>query len=141
LLNPEGFRHAPFSLGGCVLFVKLRQYPGKDRQHIAINTNSLPWCDSGIAGVAHKPLYSQDGYSDSVELQKWKATTSPGKIVYPEGAEIFVIDGTFRDENGSYGKGFWLRFPMQAAHSPRTDTGCVIYVKKGGFEYLVPEIA
>lgn len=25
LLNPEGFRHAPFSREGCVLFVKLRQ--------------------------------------------------------------------------------------------------------------------
>ena len=26
LLNPEGFRHAPFSREGCRLFVKLRQY-------------------------------------------------------------------------------------------------------------------
>ena len=25
LLNPEGFQHAPFSVEGCLLFVKLRQ--------------------------------------------------------------------------------------------------------------------
>src|SRR5690606_22216478 len=28
MLNPEGFRHAPSSREGCVLFVKLRQYAG-----------------------------------------------------------------------------------------------------------------
>ena len=27
LLNPEGFRHGPFSEQGCTLFVKLRQFP------------------------------------------------------------------------------------------------------------------
>ena len=35
LLNPEGFRHAPFSREGCVLFVKLRQFPGRTREHVA----------------------------------------------------------------------------------------------------------
>ena len=35
LLNPEGFRHAPFSREGCLLFVKLRQFPGLDRNHVA----------------------------------------------------------------------------------------------------------
>src|SRR5215510_3147808 len=33
LLNPEGFHHAPFSQPGCKLFVKLRQFPGRERQH------------------------------------------------------------------------------------------------------------
>jgi hypothetical protein len=28
LLNPEGFRHSPFSDPGCVIFVKLRQFAG-----------------------------------------------------------------------------------------------------------------
>ena len=37
LLNPEGFEHAPFSKPGCVLFVKLRQYPGLDRRQVAID--------------------------------------------------------------------------------------------------------
>ena len=33
LLNPEGFRHAPFSRDGCVIFVKLRQYAGAGRTY------------------------------------------------------------------------------------------------------------
>src|SRR3970040_584472 len=38
LLNPEGFRHAPFSRQGCVLFVKLKQFPGRAREHVATPT-------------------------------------------------------------------------------------------------------
>ena len=40
LLNPEGFRHAPFSDPGCLLFVKLRQFPGRERQHVVVDTIS-----------------------------------------------------------------------------------------------------
>ena len=43
LLNPKGFRHAPFSKAGCVLFVKLCQYAGDDREKISIDTRSAPW--------------------------------------------------------------------------------------------------
>ena len=33
LLNPEGFRHAPFSKLGCLILVKLRQYAGDGRAY------------------------------------------------------------------------------------------------------------
>ena len=46
LLNPEGFRHAPFSRQGCVLFVKLRQYAGADREYRKVDTTSAPWTPS-----------------------------------------------------------------------------------------------
>ena len=39
LLNPEGFHHAPFSKEGCIIFVKLRQYPGSDRKHVALRVD------------------------------------------------------------------------------------------------------
>lgn len=38
LLNPEGFSHQPFSEQGCYLLVKLRQFPGLDKQHVFVNT-------------------------------------------------------------------------------------------------------
>src|SRR3546814_13647262 len=37
LLNPAGFRHAPFSRHGCVLFVKLCQFPGEARDHVVVD--------------------------------------------------------------------------------------------------------
>ncbi len=141
LLNPEGFRHAPFSKPGCVLFVKLRQYPGLDRRQVAIDTSSVPWKNSEAAGVECKLLYSQKGYADSVELQKWQAGTDVGARSYPEGAEMFVLDGSLQDENGRYGQGTWLRFPCGASHRPHTDTGCTIYLKKSGLRYLLSATA
>ena len=54
LLNPEGFRHAPFSKDGCLLFVKLRQYAGKGRHHVALQTDDLPWTSGEETGVASK---------------------------------------------------------------------------------------
>ena len=44
--------------------------------------------------------------------------------------------GGFYAENGSYGGGTWLRFPVNGEHSPSTRGKCVVYVKEGGLAYL-----
>ena len=76
LLNPEGFRHAPFSQPGCVLFVKLRQFPGRDRRHIAIDTAALAWESGAIQGIASRTLYKQAGFSDVTRLERWAPAAS-----------------------------------------------------------------
>ena len=134
LLNPEGFRHAPFSGKGCVLFVKLRQYPGRNRQQVALDTAALKWREGAKLGTWYKKLYAQDGYTDTMELQKWEGR--PGVMSYPDGAEIFVLEGRFSDEHGDYRQGHWLRFPAGARHHPTTSTGCSVYLKRGGLAYL-----
>lgn len=136
LLNPEGFRHTPFSKKGCVLFVKLRQFSGADRRHVAVDTNTLEWQAGTAAGMMHKLLYKQDGFSDSMALEKWEGGARPGTVSYPGGAEIFVVDGSFSDENNDYDAGHWLRFPIGGEHQPQTDSGCVLYIKRGGLSYL-----
>ena len=65
LLNPEGFRHAPFSGEGCLIFVKLRQYPGTDRQHVVTRTDDMNWQATSEQGVEMKPLYAQEGFADN----------------------------------------------------------------------------
>ena len=70
LLNPEGFRHAPFSDDGCVLLVKLRQFQGRERNHVVIDTQKLAWEPTSIPGVARKMLYEQSGFSDRVLLER-----------------------------------------------------------------------
>ncbi|MGW8370582.1 MAG: cupin domain-containing protein, partial [Gammaproteobacteria bacterium] len=116
LLNPEGYRHAPSSREGRVLFVKLRQFPGLDRRQVALDTNAGDWQSIG-EGVEMKLLYAQSGYSDSMSLERWR----PGarlERVYPSGAELFVIEGTFADEQGEYRAGSWLRLPAGSGHRP-----------------------
>jgi anti-sigma factor ChrR (cupin superfamily) len=138
LLNPEGFRHAPFSREGCVLFVKLRQFPGRTREHVAIRTESLPWHTAARAGVAVRPLYAQAGFADSMRLERWSPGTRVGRVDYPSGAELLVLDGSFADAEGELGRGAWLRLPPGASHAPSTAEGCVLYIKEGGFAYLKP---
>jgi len=136
LLNPEGFRHAPFSREGCVLFVKLRQFPGRSREHVALRTAGTAWQPTQRAEVAVRPLYSQAGFVDSMRLERWSPGARLGRVAYASGAELFVLEGSFADEGGTFAHGAWLRLPPDAAHSPSTDEGCVVYIKEGGFAYL-----
>jgi anti-sigma factor ChrR (cupin superfamily) len=134
LLNPEGFRHAPYSRGGCLLFVKLRQFPGKSRRHVATNTEIVPW-RSGH-GCMTKPLYEQPGYTDSTRLELWLPGTNFGEVSYQRGAELLVLRGSLEDDLGVYDTHTWLRFPAHSTHHPRTATGCELYIKEGGLTYL-----
>jgi len=136
LLNPEGFRHAPFSRGGCVLFVKLRQFPGTERTHLVTQTTHLAWTPGTRSGVEVKALYEQEGFTDTTRLERWAESHSFERIDYPDGAEMLVIEGQFDDEAGTYGSGSWLRFPVGSHHTPQTSQGCVLYIKEGGFTYL-----
>ncbi len=135
LLNPEGFRHGPYSREGCLLFVKLRQYPGTDRRHVALNTRAMSWEPTGRGGE-QKPLYAQPGYQDETRLERWSADSALGELVYPRGAELFVLDGSFQDEHGRYDALTWIRLPPHFTHRPTTRERCEIYVKEGGFAYL-----
>ena len=137
LLNPEGFRHAPFSDAGCLLFVKLRQFAGRERRHVVVDTDALDWSETPTPGVMRKRLYDQPGFMDSVVLEQWRAGADLGSTSYEQGAEVFVLDGEFADEAGVYGKGSWLRMPAGSEHRPRTTRGCTLYVKRSGLPYLV----
>ena len=136
LLNPEGFRHSPFSKPGCVLFVKLRQFPGRERRHVVVDTDTLDWRPGTNPAVTYKPLYQQEGFSDRVSLEQWAPKSELGAVTYEQGVEFFVLDGEFSDESGSYDKGCWLRLPMGATHHPRSASGCTLYVKRSGLPYL-----
>ena len=136
LLNPEGFRHSPFSQEGCTLFVKLRQFPGKDRVHIALQTNDKPWTDGGRSEVTCKVLYAQQPYTDHMRLERWESPATMGEIIFPEGAELFVLGGSFDDQFGSYRSHSWLRIPAGESLVPISRQYCEVYIKEGGFPYL-----
>lgn len=136
LLNPEGFRHAPFSGPGCVLFVKLRQFPGRERRHVVVDTHKLGWEPSSIPAVTCKAVYQQAGFSDLTRLEHWEPQADLGVISYEQGAELFVLEGEFTDEAGAYRAGCWLRLPAGSKHHPRSARGCTLYVKRSGLPYL-----
>ena len=141
LLNPEGFRHTPFSKPGCMLFVKLRQFPGRERRHVVVDTHKLTWEPTATHAVTHKPLYRQAGFSDVMRLERWVPGADLGTITYELGAELFVLEGEFTDEAGSYAAGCWLRLPLGSGHHPRSARGCTLYVKRSGLPYLRSAVA
>ncbi len=136
LLNPEGFRHAPFSREGCILFVRLRQYAGEGRRHVALCTHPLPWTRGPCAGIDRQDLYCEPGFPDEMRLERWAPGASPGSVRYAGGAEILVLKGELRDEQASYAAWTWLRLPVESEHTPVSPQGCELYVKTGALPAL-----
>lgn len=135
LLNPDGYEHTPFSKEGGLIFVKLRQYPGTERSQIVVETQNKEWIES-VPGISIKMLYSEHNYPEEMSLQKWDSGASPGKISYPQGAELLILKGTLEDENGLYPEMSWIRYPSGAEHTPSSPRGCEFYIKRGGVSSL-----
>jgi anti-sigma factor ChrR (cupin superfamily) len=136
LLNPEGFRHAPFSRDGCILFVKLRQYAGAGRSYRKTDTSELPWQSTETRGVEAKTLYDERGFPDRMRLERWAAGAAPGARALAGGIEIFVIEGSLEDAEGRYGAGAWLRLPDGQKLDARSPDGCILYAKSGAVSSL-----
>ena len=131
LLNPQGFRHAPRSDEGCELLVKLRQYPGSDRGHRVVDSNTAAWQHSEPPGREVLPLYDEAGHCESMRLVRLGPGTRIPEHEHPGGEEIYVIAGTLADAEGTYEQGTWLRLPDGSRHQPFSDEGCTLYVKTG----------
>jgi anti-sigma factor ChrR (cupin superfamily) len=128
--NPPGSGHAPFSHTGCTLFVKLWQFAASDTQAVRIDTRSSPWYPGLVSGLSVMPLHAYDGVDTA--LVRWAPNTRFNAHSHPGGEEILVLEGLFRDEQGEYPAGTWLRNPRWSRHAPFTGAqGALIYVKVG----------
>jgi anti-sigma factor ChrR (cupin superfamily) len=128
--NPPGTSHAPFSRGGCTLFVKLWQFAADDTQPVRIDTSTAAWHPGLVPGLSVMPLHEHDGVSTA--LVRWAPQTRFNMHTHPGGEEILVLEGVFRDEDGEYPAGTWLRNPRRSRHTPYTGAeGALIYVTVG----------
>jgi anti-sigma factor ChrR (cupin superfamily) len=126
--NPEGFRHSPFSVKGCVILVKLHQFQEGDLQRVCIDTHTAEWF-AGQGNLKVLPLHSYEG--ESVALVHWPAGERFQSHVHVGGEEIYVISGEFIDEHGRYPAGTWLRSPHMSRHHPYVEQETLILVKTG----------
>lgn len=134
LRNPPDSSHAPRSENGCTLFVKLRQFHPRDGATVCIDTNAAPWYPGLVPGLAVMPLHEFEGVGTA--LVRWAPNTVFNPHVHPGGEEIFVLEGVFHDEHGSYAAGSWIRSPRYSKHAPFTkEEGALIYVKTGHLDY------
>jgi anti-sigma factor ChrR (cupin superfamily) len=129
ILRPEGFEHAPYSVEGCLILVRLRQYAGPDREHVVIDTQAAP-SFTLAPGVRRQLLYDSARYADSKWLIELERGAALARSDLPEGAEIFVVQGELGDAEGEYPRHTWLQLPPGSAHALRAVTACVLYVSK-----------
>lgn len=129
--NPIGTSHTPkIGAEGATIFVKLQQFKTDDTEQKSIDTKNQPWHQGLVDGLTVMPLH--DFESEHVALVKWAPNTRFKAHQHWGGEEIFVLEGTFHDEYGSYPKGSWIRSPHLSQHCPFTEEdGALIYVKTG----------
>jgi len=128
--NPKGTGHAPHSDEGCTILVKLWQMRADDQQQLAINThNKSLWCIDKASGVETLELFSAD--YETVSMKKWPAGSLLETQAFSGGIEYFVLKGRFRDEEGEYAEGSWLRLPVNAHQSIDVIEDCLVLVKSG----------
>lgn len=127
--NPPGSSHSPASVGGCTLFVKLRQIDAGDLERVVVRPGDHRWNPGLVSGLEVIGL-SQCGTTHTA-LVKWAPGTAFHKHQHYGGEEIFVLQGTFQDEYGDYPAGTWLRSPHGSVHQPYSASGCLIFVKVG----------
>lgn len=128
LMNPPGSSHAPFSETGCTLFVKLRHLGSDQVEREVVNTKTAQWFQGMVPGLTVMPLMRQGTGST---LVRWAPQTYFNPHRHYGGEEIFVVEGVFEDEHGTYPQGSWIRSPHMSLHQPFSKEGCTIFVKTG----------
>ncbi|MBU3719562.1 MAG: cupin [Burkholderiaceae bacterium] len=128
IMNPPGSAHAPYSATGCTLFVKLRHLGAEQIEREVVHTATAPWLQGLVSGLQVMPLMRQGSGST---LVRWAPQTYFSAHRHYGGEEIFVVQGIFEDEHGSYPEGTWIRSPHMSLHQPYSKVGCTIFVKTG----------
>ncbi len=99
-------------------------------RRVVVDTAPMAWEPSPSGTVWRKPLYRSDGEHGPVtSLVRYAPGGAFPEHVHPEGEEILVLAGVFCDEHGGYPAGTFLMNPHGSRHSPRSQTGCTLFVR------------
>ena len=133
--NPPESHHAPGSVPGCTIFVKLRQFEPEDRRQLAI--------DAGV--VQLQPVTQRPGVAaavifqdtcETVRIERW----APGAHVVTApvgGLEILCLEGSFLEGGETFTARSWLRLPLGASLDAVAGAeGCRIWVKEGHLRFV-----
>lgn len=108
---------------------------------VVIERKHWEWVPSPAPGVERVMLDRiGDEVARATSVVRYAPHTTFPTHTHDGGEEIFVIDGTFSDEFGSYPKGSYLRNPIGTSHAPKVgEEGATIFVKLHQFDTADPE--
>jgi len=95
-----------------------------------VDTPSLPWVPSPLAGVERKMLERDGGeVARATSVVRYAAGSAFDAHEHGGGEEFFVLEGVFSDELGGYPADTYVRNPPGSRHRPFSRAGCVLLVK------------
>ncbi|MEP2737216.1 MAG: cupin domain-containing protein [Erythrobacter sp.] len=102
---------------------------------IALRTEQIEWQASPMKGV-HRRMLDRIGeeVARATSLVRYAPGSHFADHTHSGGEEFIVLEGTFQDEHGDYPAGTYVRNPIGTHHVPRSDDGCVIFVKLWQFD-------
>ncbi|MDA7746438.1 cupin domain-containing protein [Psychromonas sp.] len=103
-------------------------------QKVTIKSQQLSWVNSPMKGVKRKPLARAADESHITSIVEYAPNSYFSEHPHPMGEEIFVLQGTFSDQDGDYPAGTYLRNPPNSRHTPFSEHGCLIFVKLNQFD-------
>jgi anti-sigma factor ChrR (cupin superfamily) len=126
--NPPRSRHRPFSRGGCVIFVKLRQFSKDDTVHRCVRPDDGQWRRGAEQLLPVKELHSfGDEHVSLVEIPAGAEGVLPPS---EKGTELLVLWGSMEVAPLPCEPLTWFRSSGRVL-SVRSDRGCVIWLKQG----------
>ena len=104
-------------------------------QTVSVDTHDQSWVASPKPGVWRKPLAREEAErGHATSLVRYEPGASFHSHNHPGGEEILVLEGTFSDETGDFGRGTYFRNPAGFVHAPFSKEGCLILVKLHQFD-------
>lgn len=106
-------------------------------QRCVVDSGALPWQPSP-SPLVYRRLLERDGgeVARATSIVRYEAGAAFNLHMHELGEEILVLDGTLRDEYGTYGPGTYLKNPPGSSHAPFSEMGCTLFVK---LRHLAPE--
>jgi anti-sigma factor ChrR (cupin superfamily) len=99
-------------------------------QRALLDTSSLPWTASPMAGVERRMLYRRgEEVARATSIVRYAPGSRFERHSHGGGEEILVLEGSFSDEQGDYPAGTYLRNPVGSSHAPFSEEGCTLLVK------------
>ena len=135
LANPEGFEHAPWSDAGCLLFVKLRQYPG-ERPQAGLDTNGAQaeWQAGAQVGEVLR-LLDDARFPERITLERLPAGATLA-LYAPGGVEAFVVSGRLEIDGETLDPFSFLRLPAGEPARVSVREDALLWVKRDGVSAL-----
>ena len=98
-------------------------------EKVVLQSDELSSVLSPCNGVIRTPLERNEDseYAISTTIVDFEQNSFFDEHIHDSGEELFVLEGTFSDENGDYPAGTYLRNPDSSKHTPFSKKGCKLF--------------